>query len=363
MATAGHGDLEATQALRDQWAELDTFGQAALALALHELGAAVEAREILDHLAETAVVSDGKVHWPTPVEDGHYYRKTMASTTRGTALALSAFVHIQPDHALEPGIVRWLMGQRRQQGWGSTNETSFAILALTDHLLATELATADTRYTVTLNDVAIASGVLGPGEPAVSLELPASQMLRGANQLLIEQSGGGRLYFVINNRVYLAETAIEAAGGIKMARTYLDAATNKPIDAARPGQLVRILLDVQMPDDGSYMIVEDHLPGGLEALNESLNTSSHEATEMGEPITYWQEYGYNNKEVHGDRVSFFITELAKGNHTFTYLARATHAGEFVALPAEASAMYDLTVWGRSASDLFRIRGSLGVATH
>lgn len=32
----------------------------------------------------------------------------------------------------------------------------------------------------------------------------------------------------------------------------------------------------------------------------------------------------------------------------TYFARAAHSGQFVALPAEVYAMYDLTTWGRSA---------------
>ncbi len=76
------------------------------------------------------------------------------------------------------------------------------------------------------------------------------------------------------------------------------------------------------------MIVEDQLPGGLEALNERLNTTSHVAIAGGteEPYYYWQDYGYNNKEIRGDRVSFFITEMEAGRHTFRYMARATHSG-------------------------------------
>lgn len=354
MAVAGHGDLGTTQALAKQADELDTFSRAALALALHELGATAEARQIVAALAETAVVTDGTVYWPNPNEDGHYYQKTMASSTRSTALALSAFARISPNHELEPGIVRWLMGHRRREGWGTTNETSFAILALTDHLLATEIATADTNYSVELNGQVIASGTLGRGEPAVSLEIPANEMVGGLNRLRIRQSGGGRLYYVINRRIYLPKAEIEAAGDVKVFRAYLDSETNRPVVTAEPGQLVQVRLTVEMPDDGFYIIVEDNLPGGLEALNERLNITSHEASAYEEPRYYWQEYGYNNKEVHGDRVSFFITELSAGHHTFTYFARATHIGEFVAMPAEVSAMYDLTVWGRSASSVFTI---------
>jgi hypothetical protein len=98
-----------------------------------------------------------------------------------------------------------------------------------------------------------------------------------------------------------------------------------------------------LPDRGFYLIVEDKLPGGVEALNESLNTSSHVQTIYGDPVYYWQDYGYNNKEVRSDRVSFFITELEAGTYTYSYLARATHAGTFSALPAEVYAMYDITL--------------------
>ncbi len=31
-------------------------------------------------------------------------------------------------------------------------------------------------------------------------------------------------------------------------------------------------------------------------------------------IYYWQEYGYNYKEIRGDRVSFFITEMERPAH-------------------------------------------------
>jgi alpha-2-macroglobulin len=350
MAVAGHGDLPATRDLMGRLDELDTFSQAALALAFYSLGVDDKAEQIADQLVERAEVSNGEVVWRSTSEDGYYHHKTMASTIRTTALVLSALVRIRPGHELEPGIVRWLMGQRGVQGWGTTNETSYAILALTDHLLAAEEATVDTTYRLELNGAEMATGVMGPGEPAVRLELTAAQLEPGANTLRIEQSGGGRLYYAINSQHYLAQAQIDATGAIQVERTYLDAASGEPIQTVTPGQLVKVQLTVATDDNRFYMIVEDRLPGGLEALNESLNTTSHIALAYDqEPTYYWQEYGYNHKEVYGDRVSFFITELPVGQRTLTYFARATHAGDFVALPAEAYAMYDLTAWGRSGS--------------
>ncbi|HEX6386276.1 MAG TPA: Ig-like domain-containing protein [Anaerolineae bacterium] len=353
MAVAGQPNREMMLALADQADQLnlDTFSQAALALTLHKLGDTAQARAIVDALAETAVVSNGRAYWSGQSGDGSYDRKTMASATRNTAIALSAFSTIRPGHDLEDDIVRWLMAQRRQYGWGTTNETAFAIVGLTDHLLATSFseAAADSHYNVMLNGVVIATGTFRRGQPATTLQIPREQLAAGNNTLVLEQSGGRQLYYVVNSRVYLAQEEIEAAGNIRVTRTYLDPETNKPVERITAGQLVKVSLQVVTPGSGSYMMVEDKLPGGLEALNEGLNTTSHIANAYEEPY-YWQDYGYNNKEVRGDRVSFFITEMNSGSHTFTYFARATHAGRFTAMPTEVSAMYDLSLWGRSASN-------------
>jgi uncharacterized protein YfaS (alpha-2-macroglobulin family) len=116
--------------------------------------------------------------------------------------------------------------------------------------------------------------------------------------------------------------------------------------------LVLIRLTVNLPQDGYFLILEDHLPGGLQALNEKLNYTGHVNHFNGDWYDegfYWEDYGYNYKEIRGNRVSFFIKEMAKGAHVITYLARATQFGEFAALPAEVYAMYDDRLWGRSTS--------------
>ncbi|MEZ4512769.1 MAG: MG2 domain-containing protein [Chloroflexota bacterium] len=358
LSLAGHANEQATlRAYERDVNQLDTFGKTALALALHAQGETVKAQTLLDGVVETAVSANNLTHWSGANHDGEYTSKTMASDVRTTALVVSALAQMRPSTATETAAVRWLMGQRRAQGWGTTNETSFAILGLTDHLLATSFAeNGATPYTVLLNDEPLFSGTLGPGQPSVSLEIPAEQLPAGANRLVVRQGEGvnGRLYLTLNHRVYLAQTEIAAAGGVKIERAYLDVVTGKVLTAVHPGQLVRVQLRVTMPQNAAYMLVEDQLPGGLEPLNEKLNTSSRVGLYDQEPEYRWQQFGYNYKEVHRDRVTFFITEMNSGPHTFTYVARALHSGSFTAMPAEAYAMYDLTIWGRSSSTPFVI---------
>lgn len=358
LASAGQGDLAATLAQLRHAETLDPFSQAALALALHKLDADGNAQAVLTLLAKTAKVENGFVYWATHQEDGHYHSKTMSSATRSTALALSAFVAIAPHHELESGIVRWLMSQRRAEGWGTTNETSFTLLALTDHLLAKESADGNTQYTVQLNGATIAEGALGKGQAGATLEISAEQMRRGLNFLHLTQSGSGQLYYIVNQRTYIAQAEIPAAGAVQVSRAYLDAKGQPITGMVTAGQLVHVRLIINLPRDGNYLLVEDKLPAGLEALNEALNLTAQtgyvDDYYYGDLDYRWRQLGYNNKEVRGDRVSFFITEMSAGRHTFTYVARATRAGVFAALPTEVYAMYDLTLWGRSASGALMI---------
>jgi hypothetical protein len=60
----------------------------------------------------------------------------------------------------------------------------------------------------------------------------------------------------------------------------------------------------------------------------------------------------SNKEIFGNRMSFFIIELGAGQYTFTDLARASYVGAFTARPAEVYGMHNLALRGRLASDAF-----------
>lgn len=355
LALAGYPQEQASLDLAQRALGLDPFSQAALALALNEVGQTAEAGRLMEELEKSLVVVGDQAYWPSPHEDGHYYEKTMASSTRSTALALDALAKIDPQNTdIEP-VVRWLVAHRRPFGWGTTNETSFSVLALTDYILAQEAAEGEVNYTVRLNGEEYANGALAEEGGRAEIIIPAADLLTGRNELELAQQGEGKLYYALTSRIIRPQAALDPAGIIGVSRDYFDAQSGLRIERAVAGQLVRVKLEVQLPVDGFYLLIEDKLPGGLEALNENLNSESHQVNQYdGQPIYYWEELGYNYKEVRSDRVSFFVTELAAGVYEYSYLARATHTGLFAALPAEVSAMYDFSLWGRSGSDVLTI---------
>ena len=355
MALAGHGDLDDTTALMDaSLNELDPFSQAALARALYQLGENERAQRVMDVLENGIFHKDETAYIPQSTTDGEYHRKTMSSTIRTTAMLLSALMEIRGAGPLADGVASYLVEQRTGYGWGTTNETSFTILALTDYLSGQQAQSGSNDFTLELNGKLYTNGTLQVGNLFAKIDIPIEHLQAGANSLKLFTTGTTPLYYDVITSYTTPKPAMDAAGKLSLERHYLDPKTNKPLERITAGQLVKVELKINMPEDASFMIVEDHLPGGLEALNENLNSTTQDSQyydgEYYEERFFWQDYGYNYKEIRGDRVSFFMTEFARGAKTLTYMARATLSGSFTALPAEAYAMYDEQTWGRSSSD-------------
>jgi uncharacterized protein YfaS (alpha-2-macroglobulin family) len=326
---------------------------------MHRLGKEETAQSILDILTQSALKQDEYVSWPQPSYDGEYHHKTMSSTIRTTALVLQAFAEIEPQNGLVPGIVRYLADQRQGiYGWGTTNETSFTILALTEYLVNEESKSGSTPYEVLVNGQSLILGTLEPGNTSTSIDIPLAELETGINSLVVKTQGDQPVYFDLSTRYDLLKSHMEATGSIKVNRRYLDPKTGKTLESFQAGQLVKVEVQIDVPENAYFLAVEDHLPGGLEALNEGLNATNEVSYGMWgyEDYVqyYWQDYGYNYKEIRGDRVAFFVTTFEKGSHTFKYYARATTTGQFLALPAQVYAMYDNDLWGRSTSTDIKI---------
>ncbi len=340
--------------------ELDPFSQAALALALYRSGEASQAGRVLDLLLGYAAREGDQLYWRQASTDGEYHQKTMSSTLRTTALALDAFVAIRPSDSRIPGMVSYLLSQRKgQNGWGTTNETSFTILALTDYLLRQKQASNRISYQASLNGQLLQSGVLEGENGSSSVDIPTGNLQPGQNTLTITSDGDSPVYYDLSAeyKVILEDDLLQR-GTVAIARNYVDLASNRTLTAFTSGQLVLVQVTVTVPRGCRFLLVEDHLPGGLEAINEGLSATNigyfSEDPYWWDRLYFWENYGYNNKQIFGDRVTFFVTNFSSGQRTFTYTARATTAGVFLAMPAEASAMYDLSTWGRSASDQITI---------
>ncbi len=374
LAEAGRGDLGRTVRLYDDRANLGHYGKALLMMALARLEGASNPRvkTLSAEFAGTAVLSATGAHW----EEAQVDYWTMNTNMRSTAMVLMALSRVEPKNAVLPNAVRWLMIARKEGHWETTQQTAWSVLALTDYMVATGELKGQYTYQVTLNTRQVGDGQVDVSniDQTKTLTIAVKDLLADtANELAINRSGGdGRLYYTAHLKYYPpAEQIPPLSKGIVVGRQYLgvDQATLKPtgqpIDSAKTGEYVQVKLTLVAPNDLYYLVLEDPLPAGFEAVDRSLKTASAAAQgpelrekpkeeDEDEWSRPWWSY-WAHSEARDDRVAAFATYLAKGTYEYTYLMRASVAGDFRTLPATAWEMYFPEVFGRSAGVVFSVR--------
>jgi len=377
LAEAGEGNLGLTNALAERPETLSNYGEAFAAMALLEITddpSNFRIQALISDLTNAAILSSTGTHWQEEEED----YSTMNSATRSTAIVLDALARVRPDHPLVDSTVRWLMVARRDGHWETTQETAMSLLALTDFLEASGELEADYSYKVRVNGDTLSKKEIEASDLGESEKLVVSvrDLLIGEdNEVDIARAPAdseGRLYYTMHLRYFPPAEEVEAANyGIGVSREYLpvDGAEAK-IESAALGDTVKVRLTLVAPTDVHYVVVEDHLPAGLEPIDTSLKTTSSEIRQMmldeqrksaeehgGSGYGWWsyQRSFFNHVDMRDDRVVLFATYLPMGVHEYVYFLRATTAGEYRVMPAQAYEMYFPEVWGRTDGAVFSVR--------
>lgn len=355
--------------LYDRRVNLSHFAKAYLMMTLAKSGNTSQAKALEAELDSAAIPSATGTHWEE--KQKNFY--LMNTDTRSTAIILYALARVDPRNALLPNAVRWLMTERKQGHWETTQETAWAVLGLTEYMLATGELDANYAYQVALNGNALAQDTVSQANVAQEhqVTVPIQKLLQDtANELALERTEGpGNLYYSAFLRYYLPVEQIKALDrGILVMRQYLavDQATLKPtarsVTTARVGEYVQVKLTIIAPTDLSYVVLEDPLPAGFEAIDTTLRTTSaaaaapalQEIAECTNCGDYYQPYWYYwaHSELRDDRVALFADFLGRGTYEYSYLMRAGVAGEFHALPTTAYQMYFPDVFGRGEGAKF-----------
>ena len=267
------------------------------------------------------------------------------------------------------------MGQRGEGHWRTTQESAVSLIALAEYIAQSGELAADYSYRASLDGKLLKEGAVNRDnlkQPISIVMALADLKLGGGSQLTLQrqaaagQTGKGRLYYTLRMRYEQDAAAVQALDqGIGVAREYsaVDTDTLSPtgqlVTQARLSDVVQVRLTLTVPEDVRYLAVEDMLPAGLEPLDTSLKTTSAAAREArldqaDQQEPYW--WYFSQTSIHDNRVALFATYLPKGTYHYTYLARATTAGEFKSLPATAYQMYAPEVFGRSAGATFTVTG-------
>ncbi len=377
LAEAGENEIGRAAALFDVRERMDLFGQAFLGLALGVLdaeGQRARIDAILSDLTGRAILSATGAHWEETAADPW----TMSTNVRTTAVVLDLMARFGSIEGLTPNVVRWLMTARKAGRWETTQETAWSLMALTDWMVASGELEADYTWTVWLNGEEMGHGTAdraNVSQPQTLRQEIAQLLMDEPNRLVIQrttatgQSGRGRLYYTTHLRYYLPVESVQALDrGIIVARRYVLADDpERPITQAKAGDVIQVQLTIIAPRDLYYLVLEDPIPAGTEAIDTSLRTTSrtYEGPELKETSPeeagtppgagwWWDRWVPTHTELRDEKVVLFATRLPRGTYQYTYLIRASLPGRYLTPPATAYEMYFPEVWGRSDGGVFTI---------
>jgi uncharacterized protein YfaS (alpha-2-macroglobulin family) len=327
---------------------------------------------LLADLNNDAILSATGAHW----EERFYDWWAMNTDTRSTGIILDALTKLDPDNALIPNVVRWLMVARQDGIWETTQETAWALIALTDWMAVTGELEGQYDYSVSLNGGVLADGQVTPETigQSIKLRVDVADLLSDvANYLAVSRGDGpGRLYYTAHLKVYLPVDEIEPLDrGVFVQRQYsrADCVPTKEtpcpdVTEAQVGDVVQVKLTIIAPHDLYYLVVEDMLPAGAEAIDTSLGTTSlldqDPALRRQMDRGYWDDFywrwwnWYSRTELRDEKVVLFADYLPAGTYEYTYSFRAVLPGEYQVIPTFANEFYFPEVFGRGEGELFVI---------
>ncbi len=315
---------------------------------------------LLSDLQGAAIRSASGAHW----EGDARYRINLVSDVESTAAVVYALALRQPASTLIPDAVRYLMAARGAEGWASTYETAWSLLAMSAVMQGTGELAGNFDFGSALNGSPLASGnAAGEAQlTPVRSSVPIAQLYPDKpNSLIFSHGPGqGRLYYRAMLNVLLPVSNLPPLSqGMSIARAYYPQGQVSPgnsLQRAPAGQLVEVHLTLSLPQDAHYVAVEDYLPAGAEILDTRLKTSQQKGLKPDETpfVNGWMWWLFSAPQVYDDRIVWTAEYLAAGTYELTYYLVLNQPGEYRVLPARAYEFYFPEVQARSAGEIFTI---------
>ena len=365
LARSGNPDVARTTTLYESRDRLSTYAEAFLALTFNLIDAADTSRSdvLLSDLVNAAALSATGAHWSEDYQD--YWNWN--TDTRTTAIALEALIKLSPDSDLIPNVVRYLMVQRRADSWATTQETAWSVMSLTDWMSVSGELNPNYSYTAQFNDTMLAQGDATQANVSDSIKLQvqvADMLAQQVNDLVIGRTdGSGVLYYTAHLRVFLPVPQVEPLdNGLIVERRYTLPGSNTPVTSAQVGDTLQVRLTVIAPEDLHYVIIEDPIPAGTDAVDPNLNTSQQIGTQPelnpANPLSQgWGWWYFSKIEFRDQKVVLYSTYLPAGTYEYVYSIRAGLAGEYNVIPPTGYEFYFPEVYGRGAGSLFTIEAA------
>lgn len=287
------------------------------------------------------------------------------SSRRTDAVILESLIAVKPDHPLIAKLVAGLNAHRTKGRWTNTQENLFVLFALKRYFETYEKTTPDLVARVWLNQTYYGEHrYQGRTTDRGEIDIPMVDLAAGGDQghLILQKQGAGRLYYRLGLRYAPTDLKPEPVDrGFYVTRSY--EGVDDPADVKRNddgswlirrGAKVRVTLQMVAPSRRYHVALVDPLPAGLEAVNPALaGTEPIDNPNRGssKPWFWWYRPWFEHQNLRDDRVEAFSTLVYGGVHEFSYIARATTPGEFIAPPPKAEEMYSPETFGRGRGEV------------
>jgi uncharacterized protein YfaS (alpha-2-macroglobulin family) len=317
-------------------------------------------RAIDNRATETASTAT----FATRYSEGEYL--LLHSERRTDGVVLEALLAAKPDNPLVPKVVRGLLGHRTRGRWSNTQENAWVLLALDRYFHAFEGQTPEFVARVWLGERFAGSHAFTGRQTdrwLVSVPMRTLQEDRPGS-VTIGKEGPGRIYYRAGLRY--APRSLDLApldAGFAVSRTY--EAVDDPREVTlgadgrwhvKAGARVRVTLTMTAPSRRLHVALVDPLPAGFEPVNPELRGARETppAQDGGARTMewgwWWRMYWYEHQNLRDDRAEAFTSLLTAGTYTWSYVARATTPGQFIAPPPRAEEMYSPETFGRGKSE-------------
>ena len=320
-------------------------------------------RQLITQLKQRIRVESGSAYLAAPANED--YGWIFSSDVRATAFGLTALLEAEPSDEFQPlaqRMIRYLMDRRQQGHWASTQDNAAVLTAFQRYVDTYEDAAPDFSASVELAGQSLLDATFQGRSLKTRSATVAADALPDDRELpvIATKSGTGDLYYSMRLTTYTSAPQDALDQGLRVERTIqrLDD-RGEPVgtplrvgtDTTRlaPGALVRVTLRVSSPTSRTYVAVDDALPAGLEPVNEAFATTGQGMLDDADTGADRWWGSFTHTEMQDDRVLLFADQLAPGEHTYRYVARATTPGTFVHPPAEAEMMYRPETRGRTAT--------------
>ncbi|MBK9924875.1 MAG: Ig-like domain-containing protein [Anaerolineales bacterium] len=370
LKLANSTDQTAIDSLYGARDRMSPTGLAWVACVLNSLNPAdPHVKELVSKLETSAIRTASSAHWETPTQN----IISRGSPIYTTSIVVYVLAQIDSANTVMFDAVRYLAAHRNASKlWNIGHENAWAMVALNEAMVGLGDLRADFKFNAALNGSPLTGGdvngiQLAPLKANVPLEFLSPN---SPNLLTIQREDGlGRLYYnaVLKvNRPVQDVKPLDMGMGIERTYCLTKQKTCSPLSSLKlaSDQFVTAQLTLNLPHDSYYVMVEDHIPAGMEILDNSLKTSQLGVDSTDVQAQFddtspfadgWGWWLFNQPQIHDEGILFTADHLPAGTYVLTYTLIPVQAGEFRVLPAHAWQSFFPEVQGTSAGTVFEIK--------